>query len=279
MASFLSGWSGAAGSGVVHTAPTPTASPAPVKDPVLIPDFTIKHYDRVVRNYPPPKDDNPKDDDKKQRPLQMPRHMKHLLLGNRRGKGGKSQMQEIKIDLFYEWNVTTTVATNYTTVQAVSPSLSGEFASCAALYDEMICTGGQLDWHYGTNTPHTAPVAATWVIAYDPLESAALASVTNGYQHRCHQAIGMAVNNVYTTVFLHQPTPSRDGKHHFKFNIQKDTARNQAGAVIFSGQWSDTAGPSVDYGYIKPFFTSLGATGVMTVNLVLRMHCKFRSRS
>jgi hypothetical protein len=182
----------------------------------------------------------------------------------------------VKIDLFQDQSITSAANTNYVTVQSLAPANTGEFTSLAALYDEVIVDGFNIQYSFGTGVAANAGIYAG-VLAYDPVESAPLGSILNGVQHAQHSYFTMVVaGNASVGTLCHAPR----GVIKWNIRMNRSSARNQNDALVFGHDWSNVGGASsAIYGYLKPYLTALPAAGTFLVSILTTFHCRFRCRT
>lgn len=192
---------------------------------------------------------------------------------NRSGKQKLLESQKYRLPIFYSG--TTTVATTYTTVIPIVPSDSTEYSAIAALYDEIRVDSIDMILVLGPEVSYTTFIPALWGIAFDPLSSAALSSTTNIVQHSQHLLWGMGVNSQVTT-----PTAvAQNGLLHATFRVPPGEARSTASAAIFGHVFSSTSDTGDIYGYLKPYWKSLGATGTHGFEMIVTLNVTVRSRT
>jgi len=203
------------------------------------------------------------------------------LVRQPRARIARGSLGEQKINLYYQLSLTTIAGAAFTGTFAVSPSLSSEYADVANLYDEIIVDSGRMQFLHRNDldTPYTTDTGVeAWVWAYDPLDSNSLSSTLNGMQHSQHflfapptsgpggfQGAPLAVNG--------------SGLFSWSFHVPRSSARRTADAKVFGHDWSDTADTTAAYGYHKPYFASLGASGTVHMQCYITLHCRVRSRS
>jgi hypothetical protein len=203
------------------------------------------------------------------------------LTGRMRGPGKRrGKLEEFRVRLPIEYQVTTTANTTYTQPIVLTPSDSGEWTALAALYDEIIVDSGDVKFSVvqtaagGTLTPNL------WVLAYDPISSAALGSLANGVQHSQHFVWGMSTAGAASVNLLSVPTcVTKNGLFDFRWRTPKGTARLAATPAQFGHDWSSTGETGDIYGYLKPHFKAMGGSTVFVWSAIVTLHCRVRSRS
>lgn len=188
----------------------------------------------------------------------------------------RARLEEFKIRLIVSTTTDGTAATAMTTVFSVTPSDSGEFASCSALYDEHKCVGGHFDYAVRIKTATASEATAcTAVIAYDPVLNSTLGSVANGLQHSQHEYMAIPQNDA---VPGQSSLPAKGPLQSFAFKCPEETQRVPATADVVTGQWADTTGSTYDFGYLKLYVeAAVGQTFSIRSHLI--MNVLFRSRS
>jgi len=157
-----------------------------------------------------------------------------------------------------------------------------EFGAIAGLFDEYRVLGGVVEFLIATPTVTftvgTSSLGANslFVMAYDPVESNALASTESGTQVAQHKlfaprTIATTVASQYVGVWGKQ-----DGEpYRFKFNTGKVKVVTDG---AFAGQWKGTSAPLPD-GYLKPYFQTGDTTARVTVIGVCYLDIEVRSRT
>jgi len=200
-----------------------------------------------------------------------------ILAGPRSGLSAKlGGRKPLKISLFQDLGFTTTANTDYTSVASLAPVSTGEFASLANLFDEVIVDSFVIRY---TFTPTTSGTAGSYmaIFAYDPIHSAALSSVLNGCQHEQHSLFAFNLPSQNTTAC--QMFVSH-GFIEWHITCKLQSARNQNDATVFGHEWSDTGAASAAiYGFMKSFIPKQGALGVTQFAIIGQFNCRFRCRS
>lgn len=196
------------------------------------------------------------------------------LMSLRVGKG-RQEIQSYRLPTFYSG--TTTAATTYTSVISLTPSDSTEYSAIAALFDEIIVDSYDIVWVLGTEVAFTTQAPVIWGWAYDPISSAVISSTANIVQHTQHFIWGAGCE---TSAF--QTTPqvmNKDGLFHWRVEVPKSGVRTQAGAAWFGHDWSSTSDTGDFYGFLKPYFKTLGATGVVGFEMIVTYNVRVRCRT
>jgi len=193
-----------------------------------------------------------------------------------RGLGKLGKAREISTILNYTSSDTTTAATDYKGVQALTLTNSTEFTYFVQLWDEVIVDGGEYSLAVSIATNYTTNNGAVrGVVCFDPLDSSSLASLSNGMQHSQHIQI---LNPIVASNSSMLPM-NKDGIIHFKWRTPSGSARTTANVNIFGHEWSSTADGGDIYGYLKHYIPSAGATGVLNLYFTWTLRCRFRCRT
>jgi len=197
------------------------------------------------------------------------------LMALRSGPRGKQEERSYRLPVFYSG--TTTAATTYTTVIPMSPSDSTEFSAIQALYDELITDAIDVLFVFGTEVAFTTQAPAIWGIAYDPISSAALSSTAGIVQHSQHKVWGMGTG---TSAFETTPRCTNgDALFRWRIVVPRGDARSTASTAIFGHSWSSTSDTGDIYGYLKPYWKSIGATGTIGFEMIVTYHVRVRCRT
>ncbi len=189
-------------------------------------------------------------------------------------RGGAKKLEEVRVRLPLFFSGATTAGTTYSTIIAVQPASSSQWSALSALYDEMIVDSGDMHLVLGVETAYTTTAPVIWGVAFDPLDGTALTSTTQLVAHTQHFIWGQGnatFNATPMAVNLH-------GLHHFHWRTPTGGARASGNPTLFGHEWSSTA-ETDNYGYIKPYWKSIGATGTTGFEMVIYLHCRFRSRT
>jgi len=191
-----------------------------------------------------------------------------------RGRGGKAR--EIKTILNFTQSASTAAATDYVGVINVNPSASTEYASFAALWDELIVDSGRLEFTITPTTTFTSNNgAARAVVCFDPIDSTALGSISNGLQHQQHLHFCTS-----TAIYQQFPLPmNHNGIWRFDWRTPRGNARTTGNAGTFGHEWSATGDTNDFYGYLKWFIPTGGAAGIWSIYYTWTLNCRFRCRT
>jgi hypothetical protein len=194
-----------------------------------------------------------------------------------RPNGGKNR--EFRTVLNYTSSFTTTAATDYVGVISIRPSNSSEYATLANIYDEIIVDGGRLDFSLSPVTTYTTNNGALRaVVAFDPIESAALSSLSNGLIHSQHFQFANAAALNGGTIQTPLATNAH-GYFTFKWRTPKGVARSTSATAAFGHEWSSTSDTASDYGYLKWYIPVPGATGTSTGYWTWTLNVRYRART
>jgi len=152
-----------------------------------------------------------------------------------------------------------------TTKVTVDPSAGSENSAFAALWSEVRCTGGVLDF-----VPDKSMVNGQFVISYDPNSAASLSSVVAGCalaQHRLYSIGFTSANGECASTMQNAKGLS------FSFRVPKGSATGFSG----SDQWTATSGNG-DYGTLKVYIPN-GAGTMGPISGVLYLDLEYRSRT
>jgi hypothetical protein len=170
-------------------------------------------------------------------------------------------------------NGTSSAASANITQVSLEPSASGDWASYASLYDEVIVHGAEIDYFaFASGTNLVVSFAA---VVYDPMDNTALGSTANAMTYQQHQ---MFTFNGGAAV---APTPvTKSGAWKFKCHVPKGASARSAtfGQTLFSGQWASTKDAADVWGFIKFYVPAQGSATTTTLVTATTLHCSFRSR-
>ncbi len=210
----------------------------------------------------------------------MGRGLRRMMFPGSRSRYGKAKggYEGFRTILTVGASVDGTAATAYTTVINIRPGGASEYASAAALFDEVKVYGGTLHYVWRIKTSSASEgAAAVGILAYDPTQNSTLANVENGLQHTQHQWCAIPQNDAVPGQ-ISVVDRGQGGMQHFRFKCPAGTQRVPGTAGVCTGQWCDTTTTTADWGYIKPYINAVtGQTFFWTYSL--EMDCEFRSRS
>lgn len=190
-------------------------------------------------------------------------------------RGGKSS--EVRTILNFTGVTATSAGVDFAGVITLAVSNATEWSSFATIWDEVIVDGGHFDFTNATTTAYTTTSGANRaVVCYDPLDSAALSSLSNGLQHAQHLQFtgGAGLLPAFPTV------ASAKGYHSFRFKVPRGSARSNSGSpTVFGHDWSSTGDTGDSYGYIKFYVPSIGATGITSLYYTWTLNVRFRCRT
>jgi hypothetical protein len=191
-----------------------------------------------------------------------------------RGVQGKMSLAPVRTTLAYEYLTTSGAPGALTTVLGVQPALFNDFASYAALYDEMKVHAVTYHWALGVNSGTVGSNLVWAVIAYDPVNDTALASVAEGTEYSQHDLVFFDLNT--SVVGIPNATYSRRGYFVKKFKVPQQVQVADSINVV-TGQWAETVSNLV-FGYVKPYIPSLAGSAVCAFSSMITLDISFRSR-
>jgi len=192
------------------------------------------------------------------------------------GKPRSGKMREVSTILNFTSNFQIVAATDNTTVLNVQMDKSTEWASFAALWDEVIVDGGKLDFTTDVVTTYTSNSGSSRsVVCFDPLDATALGSLSNGMQHQQYLQF-VTTTAIYGRVIF---ADNKGGFWSFRWHTPRGNARSSAGGAIFGHEWSSTGDAGDVYGYLKFFIPQGGATGKWSVDYTWTLFVRFRCRT
>jgi hypothetical protein len=198
---------------------------------------------------------------------------------NTRGK----KNGEVSTIINFTGTFTTVAATDNTTVINIKPADSTEWSSLTNIWDEMIVDGGHFDFTVGLTTNFTTTNGANRaVVCYDPLDSTALGSLSNGLQHQQHFQFGTACNIMGTNLLPVATTrhyKDATGVYRFRWKTPRANARQASAAANFGHEWSSTADTGDFYGFLKFYIPQGGNTGLWTVYWTWTLNTRWRCRT
>lgn len=256
------------GSGTGNKASGPTVLPEPDEDYIAVPPKLIRQ-----KGYVKPEEDGKKSDVKGPEGGRLASTALTLHDSMSRTVG---RLKPISVKLSYRVTLASSANTAFNTVQSVAPSLAGDFAGYAALYDEVIVDGGH--FHFMAHCTVAVPSGNLWGgMAYDPVNFGVYTSVA--------QICDAAQQIHFPFVASLGPsiiTPLGPLMHTFHWKVPKGKPARISGSsntTNFSGEWSATSDANDSYGFLKPYFEA-GPTGVITnVSGFVTLNCRFRMRT
>jgi hypothetical protein len=196
----------------------------------------------------------------------------------------------IKASLRMSFTITTTVTTGVTAATSMGGNANGirldnatEWSSYAALFDEVKCTGGHVDFIYKNPTkfdPTGAASAAVSndlpVIGYDPADRAVPTSSITLTELSQHKIITNALTiDAKTNVYV----PQMAMQHHFKFHVPPGTMTGDSSDGWVGSQWlAIDSVPSLYIGKIKFYHVGSIITAIDTGAGIIFLNCEFRCR-
>jgi hypothetical protein len=191
---------------------------------------------------------------------------------------GKKSLKPIRLTLPFSFSLANTGVGLCTAVLQIDPSISTEWTSLQALYDEYKMHGFRCEYALISSCVGST-ADSMLVLAWDPVDATALTSVRNGCElthHKLHALPNVSGANGT----LANGTP-------LKFSV---SIRNQESLTISStgqvtgspGSWKNlpTSGSIGSYdGALKVYNVNSGGNGVAQVVGILYMDISFRSRT
>jgi hypothetical protein len=222
-----------------------------------------------VQEQPPEKEKSSPESEALQKAFNVIRASRPLTLGKFN--------RELPIRINFPAVFSTTAGAVYTTPFSIIPGVFNEYATLAALYDEVIVDGGVYEWTSTVTTNFTSNSGINRaVICFDPLLNTALATFSQGLQHMQHlqyQACNSG-NPITLPICM-----NKDGIMRFRWRTPRKNARTTSATTIFGHEWSSTADVNQIYGFLKWHIPVSGATGVITHDGTVTLDCRFRCRS
>jgi len=173
------------------------------------------------------------------------------------------------------------IGTALGTVITLTPGTAGEFASYAALFDDVRTTHVEVFVKIFQTTTNSvtgtlqgslqAPGDA--ILVYDPVDNTSFSSIQAGLNYQ--QSTGVwsmlaGVVNLATT---------RNGFQHLKAKIPAPVVDPGILTDLLDSNWVSTKDTAVVVGYLKAYATAPGAAQYLVIQTYLRYHCEFRSRT
>lgn len=193
----------------------------------------------------------------------------------------------IKMRLSAPFVITTTVTTGVTNTVTVNgqnnnlnASYCSEWATCALLFEEYKCLGGEAVFNYinpqSNFTNANILTNSIPTIAYDA-DDATLAtsviSLTQAAQHRCFDVtVGSTATQGPSSV------PASCITHRFKWHVPKGDSVSGTGVTVAGTEWIAVAAPPPS-GYLKFYHVGLGVTANDTGAGFIYFNLEFRCRS
>jgi len=191
----------------------------------------------------------------------------------------------VKVDIPEQFSIGTSTTGVVNTVHLVQPSSLTEFTTLCTIFDEYRVTGGRFEFNlYGVMAQTTTAVGACLpmlVIAYDPADLIALATVSGGCELSKHKLIDVAVYSPTTVGFAQHTTTTL---HSFAYKVPNGIL-DSASSGAESGSWQACLAGSgqLPYGAVKlygsTFFLVTAATATDIAFVVNYYHVEFRIRA
>jgi hypothetical protein len=205
----------------------------------------------------------------------LPSHIR-LAIGR---VGGKGKLNAIKTCVIISTHNTSAANTANTAVINVDPTASAEFASIQQLFDEMIVDRCQVWWRV-TNGGAPTVLFPDAILAYDPMDPSVYGTFDGALI--ASQSTGPHAVNVLA---IGSPLPvTKTGWWNWAFKCptgaSKVASATAADQEIVTGQWTSTnTAVTPKYGFIKPYISALGGTGTSILDVHVKLHMRFRSRT
>jgi len=192
---------------------------------------------------------------------------------------GKS-LRPLRIRLAYTASQASAAATAMNAVINVEPSLSSEWSSLVAIYDECRVFGGEFVYSIGVNGANPIQGSRA-VMVYDPVDLSILTSVAMGCEASQHKLV--SVSNVLSSASAPPTAPAamtNDGLWRLRFKVPGGKpARSASVTAVFSGEWSACVDATDVYGFIKPYIETQGAATTSALVYTMYLDVGFRSRT
>jgi len=192
-----------------------------------------------------------------------------------RVNGGKGRHNEVKLIMVTNTSAISGNATAQAPVFPVQPGAASEFASVAAMFDEYIVDA--VECFFNVSTPNSQTGDVDFAVAYDPLNSGAYSSV-----------VGVLEASQFRGPYQHGNTGkactpvcmNNTGFFRWLVRLPKGAQiTNPVGGTDSVGVWVSTATTSTVFGNIKGYVTASSAGVATTMQIYMRIHCRFRQRS
>lgn len=193
-----------------------------------------------------------------------------LTRGGVRGVG----LKPVKTTLSFKTSAASGANAALTAVIPIEPASSSNFASFAAIYDEIKVDS--VDFHFVVAV--TAPVNSInmGVLVYDPVDATVLSSVAQGADYKQSTLFVLPSSVAGTTAFPLAET--KNGFMQFHVKQPRGTQLSSTVTTNFTGSWTNCQDSADTYGWIKPYIEATGAASVSDLFGIVKMHVTFRSR-
>jgi len=190
-----------------------------------------------------------------------------------KGQLQRSKNKQVVVKLVGKYTFNTATSTVYNTPIALTPIGIQDWSAFSSLYD--ICRVKGLVIHQNLTPGAASQNGTTWIIAFDPVNAGAYASVADAMT---------AAHNSGPVVFdpnLNCPSPvTRNGfiRWGLKFPEQKQRITDDTTAASIGGGWFATESTALKTGYLKPYVEATSAT-TSIVTLWVEYTCAFAMRT
>lgn len=203
-------------------------------------------------------------------------------------KGQRVGVQPLRLRIPFSFAVAATAATGIVSnVTTLLPDSNGvEWNALNTLYNEYRLMGIHVDFTPVYQSPPGSAIvdALMYVLAYDPLNSAALTSVRAGSELTYHKVVyGHPMTQQTNSSALVNSFANVTGKpHQLKAKVDNLMALQGSGTALTGapGQWlvMNAAGSNTNQGYLKSYGVSDWTTAGTAVGGIVYMDIEFRSR-
>jgi len=168
--------------------------------------------------------------------------------------------------------VTTGVVAGVTTLL---PSAYNEWASIAALFDEVKVNGIDLEFTYANAGAATAN--GLLVVAYDPSDATVLTSSLNGAILAQHRLYGQPRGANSGADVVSAATMPHGDPFRFSARVPPGIFELSGTSMVVGGIWTSTGAPG-SYGFLKTYHVGRETAAVVAGSAISRLHCEFRCR-
>jgi len=160
-------------------------------------------------------------------------------------------------------------------VTTLLPSAYNEWASIAALFDEVKVNGVDLEFTYANAGAATAN--GLLVVAYDPSDVTALSSTVSGAVLAQHRLYGQPRNANAGIDLVSAATMPNGEPYRFSARVPPGIFELSGTSMVVGGLWTSTGAPG-SYGFLKTYHVGRETTAVVAGSAISRLHCEFRCR-
>jgi hypothetical protein len=178
------------------------------------------------------------------------------------------KMKEIEIYCPYSYTASSTAGGSLSSVCSVDTQSVSEIADLSALYAEVKCLGGTVDYYLTSDTGGDS----LGVVSYNPTVPTALTSVVNGMEASNHLLWGQLSSG------RGRPQPfSKNGLLQMGFKVPNGGTVDTSTATNICGLWGATDATSNIYGYLKWYVGAVSGV-TWTLSAIVRLKLKLRTR-